>query len=104
MPQKSREQNFHALLNIMGGGGGDQILEDEMGGAYCTHGRDEKYKMLIVKPEGKRPLGRPRCRWEDNIRRDLGESGWKCAYWMHLAQYMDQWRALVNTAKSLGEY
>jgi hypothetical protein len=52
--------------------------------------------MFIVKPEGKRPLGRPRHRWEDNIRMDLREIGWKCVKLVHLAQDEDQWRALVN--------
>jgi hypothetical protein len=45
---------------------------------------------LVVKPEGKRSLGRPRCRWEDNIRMDLREVGWKDVDWMHLAGSRDQ--------------
>jgi hypothetical protein len=56
-----------------------------------------EYKILVGKPEGKRPLGRPRRRWEDNIRMDLGEIGWEGVDWIHLAQDRDQWRALVNT-------
>jgi hypothetical protein len=47
-------------------------------------------KILVGKPEGKRPLGRPRLRWEDNIRMDIGEIRWKDVDWMHLAQDMDQ--------------
>ena len=49
------------------------------------------------KPEGKRPLGGPRCRWEDNIKMDLQEVGRGCGDWMELAQDRDRWRALVNT-------
>jgi hypothetical protein len=54
------------------------------------------YRILVGKPEGKRPLGRPRCRWEDNIRMDLREIGWGGMDWIDLAQDSDQWRALVN--------
>jgi hypothetical protein len=43
-----------------------------------------------------RPLGRPKGGWEDNITMDLRETGWKCVYWMHLAQDRDQWRAVAN--------
>ena len=50
------------------------------------------------KPEGKRPLGRPRHRWEDNIEMDLREVGRGCGDWMELAQDRDRWRALVSTA------
>jgi hypothetical protein len=52
-------------------------------------------------PEGKRPLGRPRRRWEDNIRMDLREIGWGGMGWIDLAQDRDQWRALVNTVMNL---
>jgi hypothetical protein len=48
------------------------------------------------KPEGKRPLGRPRCRWEDNITQDLGDTGSGGMDWTYLAQDRDHWRALVN--------
>jgi hypothetical protein len=61
-----------------------------MGRVRSTHGR------YVGKPEGKRPLGRPRFRRE-NIRIDLREIGWKCVDWIHLAQDSDQRRALVNT-------
>jgi hypothetical protein len=50
----------------------------------------------VGKPEGKRPLGRPRRRWKDNIRMDLREIGWGGMEWIDLAQDRDQWRALVN--------
>jgi hypothetical protein len=58
------------------------------------------YKILVRKPEGKRPLGRPRRRWEDNIKMDLRDIGWGID-WIDLAQHRDQWRALVNTVMSL---
>jgi hypothetical protein len=48
------------------------------------------------KPEGKRPLGRPRRRWVENIKMDLGEIGWGGMDWIELAHDRDQWRALVN--------
>jgi hypothetical protein len=54
------------------------------------------YRLLLGKPEGKRPLGRPRSRWVDNIRMDLGEEGWSDVDWIGLAQDRNRWRALVN--------
>jgi hypothetical protein len=59
------------------------------------------YRILVGKPEGKRPLGRPRRRWVDNIRMDLGEIGWDGVDWVDLAQDRDKWRALVNTLMNL---
>jgi hypothetical protein len=59
------------------------------------------YRILVGKPEGKRPLGRPRRRWVDNIKMDLGEIGWDGTDWIELAQDRDQWRALVNTMMNL---
>jgi hypothetical protein len=53
--------------------------------------------VLVGKPEGKRPLGRPRHRWQDNIKRDLQEVGGDCGDWMERAQDRDMWRTLVNT-------
>jgi len=58
-------------------------------------------RVLVGKPEGRRPLGRPRCRWEDNIRMDLGEVGCGCVDWMELAQDRDRWRALVSAVMNL---
>jgi hypothetical protein len=52
---------------------------------------------LAGKPEEKGPPGRPRCRWEDNIKTDLREIGWVGMDWINLAQDRDQWKALVNT-------
>jgi hypothetical protein len=59
------------------------------------------YRILVGKPEKKRPLGRPRCRWVDNIKLDLGEIGWDGVDWIDLAQDMDQWKALENTVMNL---
>ena len=55
------------------------------------------HKVLVGKPEGKRPLGRPRRRWVDNIKMDFEEVGRGCGDWMELAQDRDRWRALVST-------
>jgi hypothetical protein len=55
---------------------------------------------LVRKPEGKRPLGRPRCRWED-IRMALREIGWKVVDSLHMAEDMDQWQAAVNMVMNL---
>jgi hypothetical protein len=55
------------------------------------------HRVLVGKSEGKRPLGRPRRRWEDNIKTDLEEVGGGCGDWMERAQDMDSWRALVGT-------
>ena len=60
------------------------------------------YKVLVGKPEGKRPLGRPRLRWEDNIKMYLQKVGRGCGDWMELAQDRDRWRALVSTVMNFG--
>jgi hypothetical protein len=57
--------------------------------------------ILVEKSKGKRPCGKPRRRWEDNIGTDLMEIGWEGVEWMHLAQGRDQWRTLVNTIMNL---
>ena len=59
------------------------------------------YRVLVGKPEGKRPMGRPRLRWKDNIKMDLQEVGGACGDWMDLAQDRDRWRALVSTVMNL---
>jgi hypothetical protein len=59
------------------------------------------YRLLVGKPEGKRPLGRPRRRWVDNIRMDLGEVGWVDVDWIGLAKDRNRWRALVNSVLNL---
>jgi hypothetical protein len=64
--------------------------------------REERkaYDVLVGKPKGKRPLGRPRCRWEDGIRMDLRRLPGGVV-WIRLAQDMDRWRAVVSTVMNL---
>jgi hypothetical protein len=59
------------------------------------------YRILVGKPEGNRPLGRPRRRWVDNIKIDLRVIEWDGVDWIDLAQDRDQWRALLNTVMNL---
>ena len=59
------------------------------------------HRVRVGKPEGKRPVGRPRRRWEENIKMDLHEVGGSCGDWMELAQDRDRWRALVGTVRNL---
>jgi hypothetical protein len=59
------------------------------------------YRVLVGKPEGKRPLGRPMHRWEDNIKADLQEVGYGGMDWIELVQDRDSWWALVNAIKNL---
>jgi hypothetical protein len=59
------------------------------------------HRVLVGKPEGKRPLGRPRRRWEDNIKMDVQEFGGGRGDWMELAQDRGKWRAVVSTVKNL---
>jgi hypothetical protein len=68
-------------------------------GRACNRNGEKRnaYRILVGKPEGKRPLGRPRRRWVDNIKMDLREIGWDGVDWIDLARNRDQWRALVNT-------
>jgi hypothetical protein len=71
-------------------------------GHVARIGEERKvYKVLVGKPEGKRPLGRRRRRWEDGIRTDLGKIGCGVVEWIRLAQDRDRWRAVVNTAMQL---
>jgi hypothetical protein len=75
--------------------------EDEMGGTCSTNGEKRNaYRSLVRKPERKKPLGRPRRRWLDNIRMDL-VVGWGDVDWIGLAQVMDRSRALVNSVLNL---
>jgi len=67
----------------------------------CMGDMRNAHNILIGKPEGKRPLGRPRSRWEGNIGMDLREIGWESVDWIHLAQDRDQWLALMNTVMNL---
>jgi hypothetical protein len=73
-----------------------------MGGACSAYaGGRGVYRVLVGKPERKRPLGRPRRRWEDNIKLDLQEVGCGGMDWIELAQDRDRWRALVNAVMDL---
>jgi len=69
-------------------------------GARMGEGRGV-YRFPVGKPEGKRPLGRLRHRWEDNIKMDLQKVGGSCGDWMELAQDRDRWRALVGRVRNL---
>jgi hypothetical protein len=72
-----------------------------MGGACSTYGEKRgAYRILVGRPEGRRPFGRPRRRWEDNIKMDLQEVGWGMD-WIELAQDRDRWRAVVNAVMNL---
>jgi hypothetical protein len=73
-----------------------QIEEDEVDGACSSKGRENVYRLLVGKPEGKRLLGRQRRGLVDNINIDLVEMGWSDVDWIGLAQDRDKWLALVN--------
>jgi hypothetical protein len=73
-----------------------------MGGTCSADGEERGvYRVLVGKPDGKRPIGRPRRRWENNIRMDLQEVGCGGVYWIGLAQDRARWRALVNAVINL---
>jgi hypothetical protein len=59
------------------------------------------YRILVGKPEGNRPLGRPRRRWVDNIKMDLREIGWDGVVWIDMAKDRDQWKALMNMVMNI---
>ena len=67
----------------------------------CMGERRDAYRVLVGRPEGKRPLGRPRFRWEDNIKMDLQEVGWGGMDWIVLAEDRDRWRAIANVVMKL---
>jgi hypothetical protein len=71
-----------------------QLLESRVGETRNA------YNILIGKPERERQIGRPRRRWEDDIRMDLREREWEIVDWMHLSQDRDHWWAVVNTVKN----
>jgi len=74
-----------------------------MGGACSVYGeRGCLYRILVGKPEGKKPPGRPRRRWEDNIKMDFQEVGCGGMDWIELAQDRNSWRALVTAVMNLG--
>jgi hypothetical protein len=78
------------------------VKEDEIGRACSTHGdKRNACRDSVGKPEGRRPLRRPRCVGEDSVKLDLREAGLSGMDWINLAQDRDQWRALVNTVTNL---
>jgi hypothetical protein len=100
-------------------GGWRKLHNEELHGLYCTPSivrvikakrmrwaghvvrMGEAYNILVGRPEWRRPLGRPRRRWEDNIKMDIREIGFGDVDWIHWAQDRDWWRALVNTVMNL---
>jgi hypothetical protein len=73
-----------------------------MGGACSVYGEERwVHRVLVGKSEGKRPLGRPRPRWEENFQMDVEDVGGGGVDWMEFAQDRDRWRALVSTVKNL---
>jgi hypothetical protein len=78
------------------------MKEDDVGRTCSTHeGGENVYRILVGTPEGKRPPGRPRRRWKDNIKMDLREIGIDGANWIRLAQDRVQWRAFINAVMNL---
>jgi hypothetical protein len=81
-----------------------EVEEDVIVGSFSTNWeKRNECRLLVGQPEGKRPLGRPRCRWVDNIGMNIGEIGWDGVDWIGLAQDSDSWRALVNSVMKLHE-
>jgi hypothetical protein len=81
---------------------GDQIEKNEMGRACSIYeGRGEVIQVLVGKPDGKRPLERPRRRWEDTIMMDLQKVGCEGVDWTELAQVRNRWRAFLNAVMNL---
>jgi hypothetical protein len=79
-----------------------RMMKDEMGRACSTNGENRNaYRILLGRPEGKRPLGRSKCTWVDNIKMGHREIEWDGMDWIYLAQNRDQRRALVNTVMYL---
>jgi hypothetical protein len=95
--------NLYSSLNIV------RVIKSRMmmgvGHMACMHACMQEgggvYRVLVVRPKGERPLGRPRCRWEDNIKMDLREIGINGANWIWLAQDRVQWQAFVNMVMNL---
>jgi hypothetical protein len=81
---------------------GHRKYDSVMGGACSTKGEKmNAWRILVGKPEGKKPLGRPKRRWVDNIKMDLRDIGWDGVEWIDMTQDRDQWRAFVNAVLNL---
>jgi hypothetical protein len=81
---------------------GNEIENNEMGGACRAYGEGRGvYRVLVGKPEAKRPLGRPRCGWENNSKTDLQEVGCGGMDWIELAYDRGKWWAIVNSLMNL---
>jgi hypothetical protein len=91
------------LIFISSSASSVDISHPEVGRSCSTNGGDKEcaYRILVGRPEGRRPLEKPRCRWADNIKMDLREIEWDGIDWIDLAQDRDQWRALMNTLMNL---
>ena len=80
---------------------GYKIEKNDIGGACGTYGgKERRVQGFGGKAEGRRPVGRPRCRWEDNLKLNLQYAGCGGMDWIELAQDRDRWRVLVNTVMS----
>jgi hypothetical protein len=100
--RKLRNEELHDLYSTLNKCAGDKIETNVMGRACSPVGEERGvYRVLVGKPEGKRPLGRPMHRWEDNIRMDLQEVGCGGLDWIGLAQDRERWRAIVNAVMNL---
>jgi hypothetical protein len=91
--------DLYSLPNIV------RVVKSRMrwaGHVACIGEERGVHRVLVGKPEGKRPLGRSRHRWEDNIKRDLQEVVGGCGDWIERAQDRDRWRALVSTVMNFG--
>ena len=96
---KEELNDLHYSLNVVG-----VMKSIRMRWAgHVAHTGEERgvYRVLVGEPEGRRPLGRPRSRWEGNIKMDLQEVGYGGMDWIELAQDRDRWRELVNAAMKL---
>ena len=93
--------DFHLCYSLKQYCAGDKIEKNEMGGACSAYGGGERRVQGFGVDEGKRPLGRPRHRWVDNIKMELQEVGCGGMDWIGLAQDRDRWRALVDSVRNL---
>jgi hypothetical protein len=93
---------LHMVKRVGAGPAVRHYASHEVGGTCGTHGEKRSvYTVLVGRPEGKSPLGRPRRRWEDNIKMDLRETGMDGANWIRLARGRVGWWAFVNTIMNL---